>query len=174
MDLNARRHGGRKHLRDGAVEFLDDVEFFDMAFTQLRVAHDLGDDLIGAGDFLLDDSDLLRGFGPGVPQGALQRECGAVDDRQRIFDLMRKLGGEPSGGMQLSFPRGEFLRFLDGQPLAFQQRLRAVAANGRQQQHHQPQQKRLAPILARGQVQRALREFIQIWETEMSSTTTST
>ena len=48
-----------------------------------------------------------------------------------------------------------------GQPLAFQQRLQAVAANGRQQQHRQPQQKRFFPILARGQVQPASREFIQ-------------
>ena len=95
MDLNPGRHGGGKHLRDGAVEFLDDVQFFDAAFAQLRVAHDLGDDLVGARHFLLDDFDLLRDFGLAVAQGALQRKCGVVDDGQRIFDLMRKLGGQP-------------------------------------------------------------------------------
>jgi len=110
VDLNARWHDGREHLRNGAVEFLDDVEFFDMTFTQLRIAHDLGDDLIGARDLLLNDSDLLRDFSSGVPQGALQRKGGAVDDGQRILDLMRKLCASLPG-TQLSFPRAN-LRFL--------------------------------------------------------------
>jgi len=138
------------------------ARFFYVAFAQLRVAHDLRDGPVGAGDFFLDDFDLLRGDGFAVTQGALQRERNIVDDRQRVFDLMRKLGSESSGRMQLPFARGKFFRFLGGQSLAFQQRLHAVAANGRQQQHRQPQQKRLSPILARGQVQPAAREFIQI------------
>ena len=71
VDLNARRHRGRKHLRDGAIEFRDDIQFFDMAFAQLRVTHDLGDDLVGARDFLLNDFDLLRDFGLGRRAGSV-------------------------------------------------------------------------------------------------------
>ena len=32
---------------------------------------------------------------------------------QRIFDLMREFGGQPAGGMQLAFARGEFSGLLD-------------------------------------------------------------
>ena len=132
MNLNSRRHRRRENLRDGAVEFLDHVELFDVPFAQLRVAHDLRDDAVGVRDLLLDDFDLLRRVGFAVAEGALQRERGVVDDGERIFDLMRELGGEPAGGAQLALARGKFFRFLDGQPLAFQQHLRAVAANRRQ------------------------------------------
>ena len=119
VNPDARGHGGGKHLRDRAFNLLDDVEFFDVAFAQLRVAHDLGDDPVGARDFLLDDFDLLDRVRSGVAQGALQRKGGAVDDGQRIFDLVGKFGGQPAGGTQLPFARGKFLRFLDGPPLAF-------------------------------------------------------
>ena len=118
VNADARRHGGRKNLRDGAVEFLDHVQFFNAAFGQLRVSHDLGDDPVGARNFFLNNFDLLRGSGFAVAQGALERERGIIDDGQRIFDLMGEFGGEPSGGMQLSFARGKFVGFLDRQAVA--------------------------------------------------------
>ena len=123
---------GGKTCAMARVEFLDDIEFLDAAFAQLRVAHDLRDDPVGARNLLLDDFDLRRDVGFAVAQGALQREGGVVDDGERIFDLMGELGGEPTGGAQLAFARGKFFRFLDGQPLAFQQHLRAVTTNRRQ------------------------------------------
>ena len=67
--------------------------------------------------------------------GALQRERGVVDDGQRIFDLMREFGGQPAGGAQLPFARGEFARLLRGEPLAFQQQFQAGTTDRREQQH---------------------------------------
>jgi hypothetical protein len=60
---DARRDGVREHLSDGAFHLGDDVEFFNVAFGQLRIAHDLGDDLVGARDLLLDDFELLGRLG---------------------------------------------------------------------------------------------------------------
>ena len=119
--------------------------------------------LVGARDLLLDDFDLLRRrVGLAVAQRALQRERGVVDDGQRIFDLVRELGGEPAGGTQLAFARGEFARFLGGELLAFQQHLRAVTAARHQQQHRQPQHKRFAPVIWRRQVERAHASCVQL------------
>ena len=100
--------------------------------------------LVGARDFLLDDFDLLRRAGLAVTQRALQREGGVVDDGERIFDLMRELGGEPAGGAQLAFARGEFARLLGRLPLPFQQHLHAVA-------QPQPQHELLPPLALRNQ-----------------------
>ena len=88
----------------------------------------------------------------GLPclSAALQREGGVVDDGQRVLDLVGELGRQPAGGAQLAFAHGELARFLHGPPLAFQQHLHAVAADRHQQQHHQAQHKRLAPMASSG------------------------
>ncbi len=139
-DTNPGRHGWRKHLRDGAVEFLDDVQLLNAALAQLRITHDPGDDPVGARDLLLDDFNLLRRAGFAGAKRALQRERGVVDDGQRILDLVREFGGEPAGGVQLAFPRGKFRRLLGGPPLALRQHLHAITAGRQQPQHKQPRQ----------------------------------
>ena len=113
MNLNAGRHGRRENLRDGAFEFLDDVQFFHAPFAQLRITHDLGDDPVGARNLFLDDFDLLRRVGFAIAQGALEREGGIVDHGEGVFDLMGEFGGKPARRMQLSFAGGEFLGFLE-------------------------------------------------------------
>ena len=92
------------------ARFPRQLQFFHAAFVQLRVAHDLGDHLVGPGHFFLDDFNLQGGGAFGLAQGARQRIGGVVDDGQRIFDLVGEFGGQPAGGMQLGFARGEFGR----------------------------------------------------------------
>ena len=68
------------NLKQGAVEFVHHAELFHPALAQLRVAHDLDDDLIRARDLFLDDVDLLGGPRAPLADGALQREGSVVDD----------------------------------------------------------------------------------------------
>src|ERR1035441_7081588 len=76
---------------------------------------------------------------PFITQRALQRVGGVADDRQRIFYLVRKFGGQPAGGMQLPFARGKFARLQNCLPLAFRQHLRAITADREQPEHGHPQ-----------------------------------
>ena len=63
VNLNAAGYRRRKHLLDGAVEFLDHVKFFNAALVELGVTHHLGDDLVRVHNFLLNDFKLFRGSG---------------------------------------------------------------------------------------------------------------
>ena len=147
MDLDRVAGGRGKDSLDGAVQFLDHVELFDVALAQLRVAHDLRDDPVGALDFLLDDLDLLGRLRFAFFEGALQGERGVVDDGQRILDLVRELGGEPAGGAQLAFAHRKLAGFLLRAPLPFQQCLHRIATKRHQQQERQAQQQRFSRVI---------------------------
>ncbi len=131
--------GGRENPGDSAFQFRDDFEFFNAAFAEFGVAHDLSNDAVRPRDLLLDDFDLLGGGILYFRQGTLKREGSVGDDGEGVFNLMGKLGGEAAGGMQLAFADGEFARFLQFAALAFGQCLHAVATEGQQHQHEHMQ-----------------------------------
>jgi len=70
-DLDRVAGGRREDLCDGWSSYRD-VEFFNAALAQLRIAHDLRDDPVGMLDFLLDDLDLLGDFEAALLEGALE------------------------------------------------------------------------------------------------------
>ena len=72
---------------------------------------------------------------------------------------MCELGGEPSGGVQLAFPRGKFRGLLGGTPLALQQHLHPITAGRQQPQHEQPRQIGLNAGFLRGGAERQIRRF---------------
>jgi len=121
FDCGGDRAG--KHLVAGPLDFLNHLQPLDPALAQLRITHDLGDDLVGPGDFLLDDFNLLGREAGLRAQRASQRVGGVVDDCQRVFYLVRELGRQPAGGMQLPFAGGKLSRLKNGPALALEQHL---------------------------------------------------
>src|SRR5258708_39019664 len=101
-----------KHPGNGLIQLPDDVELFHMTFTELGVAHNLSDDAVGALNLLLNHLNLFQRIALGFTNGPMKRKSGGVDDRQRVFDLMRKLGGEPARPAKVAFPQGEIARLL--------------------------------------------------------------
>ena len=142
LDLHGEFRRQRKHLGHGQAQFVGEVQAFDMAFVELRVPHDLRDDFVRALDFLLDDLQMLGHIAPALLQGALQRVRGVVDDGERVFDLVRELGGEPARRAELALAQAHFVRLLLEAPLALGQHLDAVTTNRQQPQHAQTQQAR--------------------------------
>src|SRR6266581_6969089 len=113
MNFDFGIHGGGEYFFDGALQFFDEVNLFDTAFAELSVAHDLGDDPIGALDLLFDDFDLFGGrFALG--KRALQGIGGIIDDGQRVLELVGEFSGQAPGGLQLSFANGKLAQFLFG------------------------------------------------------------
>ena len=72
----------------------------------------------------------LAGF-----QSAFEREGGVGDDGERVLDLMRELGGEPSSGTQLVLAGCELARLVVREPLFFQQHLEYKQPHPHQHQH---------------------------------------
>src|SRR5580765_8370090 len=101
--MNAHRilGGGREHLPNGPVQLFDHINLLDAPLTELSVAHDLRDDAVRSLDFLLNYLHLLRCLGPAFSDGLLERESRIVYDRERVFDLMRKLCREAASRTQL-------------------------------------------------------------------------
>ena len=67
------------------------MKTFHAAFGKLRVAHQLGDGLVGALDLLPDNFDLLGVHRLALLEGALDGVGGVVDDAERILDLVGNL-----------------------------------------------------------------------------------
>jgi len=117
-------------LKDGVVNFGGDLQALDAPFGQLGVAHQDGENLVGAADFLADDADLLLDAELAVVDGALQAEGGVGDDAERILDLVGDFGGEAPGGAKTFLADGKFGGFGLGALLFFKEDLDAVAAGG--------------------------------------------
>jgi len=79
----------------------------------------------------------------------LQRVRGVVNDAERIFELMRDLGGETAGGLVIDpgVRRIRGLRF--GAALAFDEHLHAVQHAGHEHEREMRRKKRLGRIVAR-------------------------
>ena len=112
MDLDRVLRRGRENLRNRSVQLLSDAQLLDAPLAQLRITHDLGNNAVGSLDFLLNDLELFSGDRFALFQGSLQGEGCIGDDRQRIFDLMRKLGRQTASGAQLAFPETKFPGFF--------------------------------------------------------------
>src|SRR6266849_6590800 len=117
---------GRQHFGDGAVQLLVDPEFLHLAFGQLRVAHDFGDDAVGALDLLADDLNLLQAGVFAFLERALNGVSGVVDDAQRILYLVGDLRGQLAGRTELLLPGREFTGFFGRLALLLEQDLDAI------------------------------------------------
>ena len=118
----------REDLPHGRVKLLDHVQALHVAFRQLGIAHQFGDDLVGPLHLLANDLDLFIHRRVPFLQRAVKTEGGIVDDSQRVLDLMSDLGRQPSCGAQTFLPDGEFRRLGFGPLLFFEEHLDAVTA----------------------------------------------
>ena len=100
MDLDGKTRTERERDGQGLFQDLGNGYPLHAPLHQPSVAHQIGDDPIGAGHFFTDDGDLL---GDGLPltDRLLQRVGGVVNDPERILQLMSDLGGQTAGGFQL-------------------------------------------------------------------------
>src|SRR5712691_1522761 len=144
---------GRQHFRDGAVKLLVDLQFLHLAFGQLRVAHDFGDDAVGALDLFADDLNLLQAGVFAFEERALNGIGGVVDDAQRILYLVGDLRGQLPGRAQLLLPGREFTGFFRRLPLLLEQDLDAVATGRHERQHEETQEERLGRVFGDGPAQ---------------------
>ena len=72
-----------------------------------------------------------------------------VDDRQRVFNLVRKFRGQPARRSQPHFAHCKFPRFFFHLPLPLEQNLDRITAKSHQQQQRQAQQQRFSRTGAR-------------------------
>ena len=86
----------RKHLLHRSLDLLGDIQSLDFPFGQLRVTHQFGDDVVRPLHLFTDDLQLLQTIAPAVTNRLLKRERRIVDDRERVFDLVRNLRRQPS------------------------------------------------------------------------------
>src|SRR5712692_11251319 len=144
---------GRQHFRDGAVKLLVDLQFLHLAFGQLRVAHDFGDDAIGAIDLLADDLNLLQAGVFAFEERALNGVSGVVDDAQRILYLVGDLRGQLAGRTELLLPGREFTGFFGRLPLLLEQDLDAITTRRHERQHEETKEERLGRIFGNAPAQ---------------------
>src|SRR6516225_8391410 len=126
MDLDGKARGCRKDALEGAIQFLQQIQFLDMALGQLRIVHYLCYYAVGVLDFLPDNAELFGDIRLVVLESALKRINGIVNDGQRVLDLVSELRGQTPGGMQLTLAQPEFTRFLLNLTLALQQHLHTI------------------------------------------------
>jgi hypothetical protein len=122
--------GGREDLQDGIVKFGGDFEALDAAFGQLGVAHEDGEDLVGAANFLADDFDLFLDGEFALVHGALQAEGGVGDNAEGVFDFVGDFRGEAAGGAKTFLADGEFGGLGLGALLFLKEDLDAIATSG--------------------------------------------
>src|SRR5436190_6439460 len=131
----------REDLVDGAIDSFGEAESFDFTFGELGVTHELGNDLVGALDFFPDNADLLARAVLGIAEGFLKGKGGVVGDAKGVFELVRDLGGEAAGGLELVLAGGEFAAFIVSEALLLEQNLHAKTADREEPEHEHTESK---------------------------------